>query len=76
MTEDEIRQAGIPESWDCIDCGVNTAPGCTNAAQTAQAFASGRTAPQRYDERCEVYIFKPAVWKAAGMNPRSSPRSR
>jgi hypothetical protein len=27
ITLDEIRPSGIPESWDCVDCGYNTAPG-------------------------------------------------
>ena len=29
----------VPESWACVDCGVNTAPGCTNRVQLEQAFA-------------------------------------
>jgi hypothetical protein len=64
---DEIRRAGIPESWDCIDCGFNTAPGMHNAAQLAEVFAMGRTAHPSFDDQCEVYTVKPAVWKAAHM---------
>jgi hypothetical protein len=67
FTLEEIRRQGIPESWDCIDCGVNTAPGCSNAAQILQAFASGRGATQTFDERSEIYTVKLAVWKAARM---------
>jgi len=26
-----------PESWCCIDCGVNTAPGCLNRAELENA---------------------------------------
>ena len=65
----------IPESWACIDCGINTAPGCSNRIQVEQALhsavlsASGEQGvPQRYDERSEVYTVKPAVWKAAGLH--------
>jgi flavoprotein len=28
----------VPESWCCIDCGVNTAPGCPTRAEVEQAF--------------------------------------
>jgi hypothetical protein len=63
----EVRRAGIPESWDCIDCGMNTAPGIHNAAQFAEVFAMAREAYPMFDERCEVYTVKPAVWKAARM---------
>jgi hypothetical protein len=70
-TEERVVAAGIPKSWACIDCGVNTAPGCMNAEQVAQAFAGGRGTKQTLDERCEVYTVKSAVWKAAGMKPDS-----
>src|ERR1700682_327602 len=30
----------IPESWACIDCGINTAPGIPVRAQVEQAFAA------------------------------------
>jgi hypothetical protein len=47
---------------------MNTAPGFPNAAQMAQAFASGGPSVKHtYNDRCEVYIVKPAVWKAARM---------
>ena len=29
----------MPESWCCVDCGINTAPGFKNRAQAEQAFA-------------------------------------
>ena len=59
----------VPESWACIDCGINTAPGCPNAAQVAQAFAGGGEATLKLNERSEVYTVKAPVWKAAGMEP-------
>jgi hypothetical protein len=62
----------VPESWACIDCGINTAPGCMNRAQLEQAFANNWTGEdkgvnQKIDNRSEVYTVKPVVWKAAGM---------
>ena len=31
-----------PESWNCIDCGVNTAPGIPNRVEAERAFKSQR----------------------------------
>jgi len=28
----DLAKRGIPESWHCIDCGINTAPGCLGRA--------------------------------------------
>jgi hypothetical protein len=60
-----------PESWACIDCGINTAPGHHARVEVEQAFALGRcnTNPVlHFDEHTELYMVKPKVWKAAGMN--------
>jgi hypothetical protein len=68
----------VPESWACIDCGINTAPGCSNRIQLEQALRSlvlsrsgKQGVDQTYDKRTEVYMVKPAVWKAAGLDPFS-----
>ena len=68
-----------PESWTCIDCGLNTAPDFPtrkeveeryNASTTVLWRAGGdRLVELNFDERCEVYTVKSAVWKAAGMEP-------
>ena len=73
MSEKVSARGAVPESWNCIDCGINTAPGCSNRAQIDQAFAAPsvrakQTVPHTFDERSEVYMVKPAVWKAAGMD--------
>lgn len=64
-------EAGIPESWNCIDCGVNTAPGCLTASQLDQALAAIVIAPEAtkmtINDWSEVYAVKPAIWKRAGM---------
>jgi hypothetical protein len=33
-------RGAIPESWACVDCGINTAPGCLNRARMEQALAA------------------------------------
>lgn len=62
-----------PESWNCVDCGINTAPGTLNREQMEQAFAldwenKGVKVPLG-DANTEKYTVTPAVWKAAGMEP-------
>jgi hypothetical protein len=68
LSELDIIASGIPKTWACIDCCVNTAPGCPNAAQVAMAFKAAVLNPSAvrltFGEDSEVYIRKPAVWKA------------
>jgi hypothetical protein len=65
-----------PESWLCVDCGVDTAPGCFNRAELKSAYAAeearGEYNPgieQTIDARAEIYQVRNAVWKASGMEP-------
>ena len=61
-----------PESWNCIDCGFNTAPGLLNRKEIEEAFSVvrvERSAPMTVDERSEVYTVKDKIWKAAGVPP-------
>lgn len=60
----------VPETWACVDCGVNTAPGLLNRAQLEQALAAdtaNKGVAQTIDDWSEVYLVKAAVWKAARM---------
>lgn len=61
----------IPESWCCIDCGRNTAPGCANKAEMEKTFAADANASvtQHFDNDTEVYTVRDVVWKKAGMAP-------
>jgi hypothetical protein len=83
MTDDTARsfrpiEPGLfPESWRCIDCGVNTAPGLLNRADAERAFAAKEAAGAlainpdsvsvQINDRSEAYFVRPSVWKAAGM---------
>ena len=59
-----------PESWACVDCGINTAPGMFGRERMEQAFALyPKGVKQARDEHSEVYTVKAAIWKAAGMKP-------
>lgn len=69
----------IPESWFCIDCGINTAPGMLNRVQmekaisldAAKANLEGREwgIPNTINHHSEVYTVRSSVWKTAGMEP-------
>jgi hypothetical protein len=64
----------IPESWHCIDCGTNTAPGMLNRAEMESAAAvlgdawhTGASVPQHIDSDSEVYTVRDAIWAKADM---------
>jgi hypothetical protein len=67
---DDDQRGKMPESWACIDCGIDTAPGLMNREQLEQALAldwNDQVVNQTVDERAEVYTVEPKVWEAAGM---------
>jgi hypothetical protein len=71
MTKPDLR-GRLPESWACIDCGINKAPGLLTREQMEQAMAADwndQGVEQTICERSEVYTVKSAIWKAAGMGP-------
>ena len=44
-----------PETWACVGCGVNTAPGCPTRAEFEEAFDGGQeSVGYNIDERFEV----------------------
>lgn len=63
-----------PETWNCIDCGINTHPGALSRERMEKAYALSKVIHSdsihttTYGENTEVYMVKDAVWKAAGMN--------
>jgi ribosomal protein L34E len=58
-----------PESWACIDCGYNTAPGCLTRAELEKVFATQNSVNQTFNSESEIYTVHTHVWKAAGMEP-------
>jgi hypothetical protein len=60
----------VPDNWLCVDCGVNTAPGCSTRAELEQAFDAGYdSVDQHIDDRSELYMVRGTVWQAAGIEP-------
>src|ERR1700739_3274185 len=61
----------LPESWNCIDCGFDTAPGCSTREDMEQALAVVRNdqgVTQTINDQTEVYMVRSTIWKAAGMD--------
>jgi len=63
-----------PESWLCVDCGINTAPGVPTRVDMERAFSGEVLRVQtgvtlHFTEQCEVYTMRDVVWRAAGMEP-------
>jgi len=69
-----------PESWACVDCGINTAPGYPTRVEMERLYKTAVTmkklsgeappvATLKFDDRCEVYIVRDSVWKAARLAP-------
>jgi len=60
LTEDDQT----PDSWLCIDCGVNTAPGFANRASLLAGIAGGVLSLHTPNQ--EVYTVHAKVWRKAG----------
>ena len=70
----DFKNSNICESHHCIDCGVDTAPGCLNREQAEkevnrqiQAGKKKWALPVKVDSRSEQYFVHAHVWQAAGM---------
>jgi hypothetical protein len=61
--------ASITESWSCIDCGINTAPGCPDGPTLRRELVLKREVPIYFDDNTEVYAVRDRVWKQARMKP-------
>jgi hypothetical protein len=59
----------VPESWLCVDCGVNTAPGMPDRKQVDLALAIYGKTDASFDQNTEVYHLHDEVWKQTGIEP-------
>src|SRR5215467_2350570 len=58
------------ESWLCVDCGFNTAPGFLSRVERQKAFkANGRCIQETIDSNSEVYTVRDSVWQRTGLEP-------
>jgi hypothetical protein len=56
-----------PESWLCVDCGVNTAPGSPNRKEAELDFALHGKSHFTVSDEAEVYTVKNEVWALTGL---------
>ena len=73
------EENGITESWLCVDCGTNTAPGLycfpsgekagSTRAELDEAFKTADSVQQHIDENTELYTVRDVIWARAGMEP-------
>ena len=70
LTADHVAEAAgdRTDSWACVDCGINTAPGIPNAERMRLEIAAFGNIKWTIDENSEVYTVKSPVWKAANMD--------
>jgi hypothetical protein len=77
---DQFDLSKTPESWCCVDCGVNTAPGHPDRKEMERLYIksvaikklTGKEIPiaqLEYNDQCEVYDVRPSVWKVARIEP-------
>jgi hypothetical protein len=57
------------ESWLCIDCGANTAPGFPDGPTLRRELTLKPEVPVYVDGTSEIYMVRARVWKQAGMKP-------
>jgi len=68
----DLSNYALVESWNCVDCGVNTAPGCSTRADIEEAYRSADYDPShvgdmQFTSDSEIYMVRKSVWKRAGM---------
>jgi hypothetical protein len=70
MTNTPDFKGLFPETWCCVDCDYNTAPGCLPREEIELRFNNGESGvEQSFDYQSEVYTVCQRVWEAAGMKP-------
>src|SRR6476660_8361080 len=59
----------ITESWFCVDCKINTAPGIPDGPTLRrEMWMKGRNEICVTDT-CEMYTVRANIWRKAGMEP-------
>lgn len=63
----ESMKGVVPESWLCVDCGINTAPGMSTRKELEAAFVIHGSVDQTLTWDQEVYTVTDEVWRATGL---------
>ena len=68
-TVEELAAKGsAPLDSHCIDCGIDTQPGCDARKMFKELQDKGST-DWTVTDKWEMYLVRDAVWKRAGMEP-------
>src|SRR5262249_55287246 len=67
LADETLKETGIPdghvtEDWLCIDCGINTAPGCPDGATQLREIEAKGVCENTVGADSEVYMVRDAVW--------------
>ena len=61
-----MMRDNITESWLCLDCRDNTAPGVLDGPTTRRHFVAGKKIKNRAGPDTEMYMVRNALWLKAG----------
>ena len=65
--KDKAVQDEVTESWLCVDCGRNTAPGVPDGPSTRKQIKRRGKFKFRVGTDAEVFMVRNAMWREAGM---------
>jgi hypothetical protein len=65
----EFVDTNTPLTWDCVDCGMNTAPGFKGRLGLANDIAIHGVSHGECNNESELYFVHDAIWKRAGILP-------
>lgn len=66
LTVEDWIEGGHPASWNCADCGKNTAPGCLNAVDLVLSGARYSSDFEVvFSTETELFQLRDAVWRSA-----------
>jgi hypothetical protein len=60
---------GTTKSWECVDCGVNTAPGFPTENEILKLFDEGKAALAEITTDSEIFMVGHDLWKNTKMEP-------
>jgi hypothetical protein len=61
------KNDNITESWLCVDCGVNTAPGIPDGPTTRVQLTLMGKSNSTITRFSELYMVRDVIWAKAGM---------
>jgi hypothetical protein len=65
----DLGKGHVTESWCCVDCGVDTAPGCLDGSALRRELTLKPKVSIHFDASSEAYMVRRHVWKRARMKP-------